>query len=267
MTAEDSDQTNDAVQIEKEWVDAVTEFFLDSSSLKKDTNDQSENGRTGLFYLLDRYDWSVPIFVPDSNDAEQINFSKSLINKLAKVLNSDLQKQPFQNYCVNMVIGMREVTKRYLKKYKDSEFVNAINDYIVNQWGAIEAEVTSDEFKDLLQKRLGKRIPSWSKIAAAENPGSNFVYDSSVSWALNAIADKNNFPDYLKYFPKLKGRGDAIKQKNSEDIFPGIYAKYCDLIRKVADELKREMNLSELEPQLIEMALFVYGRGLRKGNK
>mgnify|MGYP000383866798 CR=1 FL=1 len=147
----------------------------------------------------------------------------------------------------------------------DPEAIKLLNNYIVRSWGRI-SNANIDDVKSLVGKR--KRVSSWSKCLAAEEPDNYFVYDSSISWTLNYIAStSSSLRGSSLHFPLLKGRNDKnvpfpLVKACNRILFKICYSNYCEIIKKVATRLCLPNSLN-VPPQLIEMALFVYGRALR----
>lgn len=109
-------------------------------------------------------------------------------------------------------------------------------------------------------------LPSTSKILSFAYPDQCFIYDSRVSIALNAIMEQEKIPLDHKKYPLIMGKNsktssavlDHFKLPKADSVdAPTMYMPYCDLILKTAK------HLDNCNPQMVEMALFLLGKGVR----
>lgn len=122
-----------------------------------------------------------------------------------------------------------------------------------------------------------------SKFYAHTHPEDRYIYDSRVSLTLLVFANlwKKKDPDS---FPLVEGNSGDYKQlkeifenerKESLKNAKEFYDDYCNLIAKVSNELIKKLRVDkELEEeelklfgQLVEMALFSFGKKIKKEEK
>lgn len=176
-------------------------------------------------------------------------------------------------------------------KNKDKEELNhsALEELarkVIQDWGGIRFKdgksyydrVSSDDFET-----DSEIIASRSKFYAHTQPEDKYIYDSRVSMALLIFANlwEKEDPDY---FPLVEGRSNDYKSfkevfvnerklslKNAKE----FYDDYCKVISKVSDQLidklgvnkKLEEKELKLFGQLVEMALFSFGRKIKEVEK
>lgn len=157
---------------------------------------------------------------------------------------------------------------------------------VIQDWGGIRFKdgtsyydrVSSEDFE-----KDSEIIASRSKFYANTRPEDQYIYHSRVSMTLLIFANlwENEDPDY---FPLVEGRSNDYKrfkeifenerklgQKNAKE----FYDDYCEFITMMSNQLIDKLDLSkELEDrelklfgQLVEMALFSFGRKIKKVEK
>jgi hypothetical protein len=157
---------------------------------------------------------------------------------------------------------------------------------VIHDWGGIGFKdgtsyydrVSSEDFE-----KDSEIIASRSKFYAHIQPEDKYIYDSRVSMALLILANlwENEDPDY---FPLVEGRSNDYKSfkeifvnerklslKNGKE----FYDDYCKLISTISNQLKDKLGVSEeleekelkLFGQLVEMALFSFGRKIKEVEK
>lgn len=261
----------------------------DQTPTKAENRDASAQWDSNLFYhLLRTYCWTYCGKNKVEDDLEEVG-----MGNLKQFLKRNEIIEP------GCLIAQRVKTQNKYKsltedsdgKNKDKEELNhgALEELarkVIQDWGGISFKdrtsyydrVSSEDFET-----DSEIIASRSKFYAHTQPEDKYIYDSRVSMALLIFANlwEKEDPDY---FPLVEGRSNDYKSfkeifvnerklslKNAKE----FYDDYCKVISTVSNQLIDKLGLSselkekelKLFGQLVEMALFSFGRKIKKVEK
>jgi hypothetical protein len=261
----------------------------DQMQTKMENTDASAQWDSNLFYhLLRTYCWTYCGKNKVDDDLEEVG-----MGNLKQFLK---RNEIFEPGCliaqrVKTQYRYRFLTEDSNGKNKDKEELNhsALEELarkVIQDWGGIRFKdgtsyydrVSSDDFE-----KDSEIIASRSKFYAHTQPEGKYIYDSRVSMALLIFANlwENEDPDY---FPLVEGRSNGYKRfkeifenerklslKNSKE----FYDDYCKVISTASNQLidklavggKLEEKELKLFGQLVEMALFSFGRKIKEVEK
>lgn len=170
-------------------------------------------------------------------------------------------------------VSLKNKLHKEMQMLSEKEYLNTAY-WIVKKWGRISSfrrEKINDQKLLAIKKKIDEKkdvkdvfdgihdcLASYSKVAAFYKPNVFAVFDARVAFTLRWLFFKNELN--IKYFRQIPSRNSKIKDcltklkgsipsaKDKEKYYPKNeeYAEYCNLLKKVATKMGREIYEVEM---------------------